>query len=181
MKRRCLVAAVLVAASLIVVGVVFGAMTCVLKIQEIPGESTVSKHEGEIDILAWSWGEAQAGTAGRSAGTAVKGAGKVQFQEFAFTTYMSKASVNLVKYCASGQPLKSAVLTCMRSGGKAPVDFITFKLSNSVVSSYKTGTPSSSDRFQDQFSLMPTRVDMEYKMQRPDQSVGPSLSTTVGN
>jgi type VI secretion system secreted protein Hcp len=181
MKQRWVIAAVLIAASIIMAGVVFGAMTCVLKIEEIPGESGVSKHEGEIDILAWSWGEAQAGAAGRSAGTAVKGAGKVQFQEFAFTMYMNKASVNLVKYCASGQPLKPAFLTCMKSGGKVPVDFITFKLSNSVVSSYKTGTPSSADRFLDQFSLMPTRVDMEYKMQRPDQSVGPSFSTTVGN
>lgn len=181
MKRSLVVAAVLLTTSLVMAGVVFGAMSCVLKIQEIPGESVVSKHEGEIDILTWNWGEAQAGTAGRSAGTVVKGAGKVQFQEFAFTMYMNKASVNLVKYCASGQPLKSAVLTCMKTGGKAPVDFITFKLSNSVVSSYKTGTLTSIDRFLDQFSLMPSIVEMLYKIQKADQSVGPSFSTTVGN
>jgi type VI secretion system secreted protein Hcp len=181
MKQRWVIAAVLVAALFIMTGVVFGAITCVLRIQEIPGESVALKHEGEIDILTWSWGEAQAGTAGRSAGTALKGAGKVQFQEFAFTMYLNKASVNLVKYGASGQPLKSAVLTCIRTGGKAPQDFLTFKLSNSVVSSYKAGTLAAGDRFVDQFSLMPARVDMEYKMQRPDQSVGTSFSTTVGN
>jgi type VI secretion system secreted protein Hcp len=181
MKRRWVVAAFLIVASVIMAGVVFGAMPCVLKIQEIPGESVVSKHEGEIDILAWSWGEAQAGTAGRSAGTVVKGAGKVQFQEFAFTMYLNKASVNLVKYCASQQPLKSAVLTCIKTGGKAPLDIIKFTLSNSVVSSYKAGALASGDRFVDQFSLMPAKVDMEYRAQKPDGTAGSSLSTTVGN
>jgi type VI secretion system secreted protein Hcp len=179
MKQRCVIAAVLIAASVIMAGVVFGAMSCVLKIQEIPGESVVSKHEGEIDILTWSWGEAQTGTAGRSAGAADKGAGKVQFQEFAFTMYLNKASVNLVKYCASGQPLKSAVLTCMKTGGKAQLEFIRFTLIDSVVSSYKTGTPTSYDRFIDQFSLMPKMVKMDYTTQKPDQSTGPSFSTTV--
>jgi type VI secretion system secreted protein Hcp len=180
MKRSWGFAAIAITASLIMVGVVFGAMNCVLKIQEIPGESVVSKHEGEIDILTWSWGEATAVTAGRSA-VAGAVAGRAQFQEFAFTMYMNKASVNLVKYCASGAPLKSAVLTCIKAGGKAPIDYVKFTLSNSVVSSYKAGTVSANDRYIDQFSLMPKTVQIDYTMQNVDQSKGPSFTTTVGN
>ena len=33
-----------------------------LKLGDVKGESKDSKHEGEIDVLSWSWGVSQTGT-----------------------------------------------------------------------------------------------------------------------
>ena len=50
MKRRWVVAALLIAASFIMAGAVFGgAVDYFLKIDEVKGESQDSKHSGQID------------------------------------------------------------------------------------------------------------------------------------
>ena len=82
-----------------------------LKVDGIAGESTDSKHKGEIDVLSWSWGETQSGSAGGGGGG---GAGKVQMQDLHVTSNMSKASPQLMLACASGQHIKSAILTGRR-------------------------------------------------------------------
>src|SRR5215207_8023678 len=105
-----------------------------LKIDGIAGESTDSKHKDEIDVQSWSWGETQSTPPGGGGG----GAGKVEMQDLHVTAKMSKASPQLMLACASGKHIKSAVLTGRR-GAKAPVEFLTFSLSDVLVSSYQTG------------------------------------------
>ncbi len=107
-----------------------------LKIDGISGESLDSKHKGEIDVESWSWGEANPTPPSGAGGGG--GAGKVQMQDFNFTTKFSKASPSLMLACASGKHLKSAVLTA-RKAGKEQLDFLTFSLSDVLVSAYQTG------------------------------------------
>ena len=70
-----------------------------LKIDGIDGESVDSKHAGAIEPLSFSWGLSQAGSFATGGGA---GAGKVQFQDFHFTSNTSKASPKLMLACASG-------------------------------------------------------------------------------
>ena len=49
-----------------------------IKIGDIVGESKDSKHGGEIDVLAWSWGMSQSGTMHVGGGG---GSGKVNIQD----------------------------------------------------------------------------------------------------
>ena len=107
-----------------------------LKIDSIPGESLDAKHKGEIDVQAWSWGENNPVPPSAPGGGG--GAGKVQMQDFNFTARMSKASPNLMLACASGKHFKSAVLTA-RKAGKPQAEFLTFSLSDVLVSAYQTG------------------------------------------
>lgn len=146
-----------------------------LKIDGIPGESSDSKHKGEIDVEAWSWGAVHpVGPAGGSG----SGAGKADFQDLGFTARFSKASPNLMLACASGKHLKSAILSARRQD-KSQAEFLTFSLSDVLVSSYQTGGAEGGDVVPvDSVSLNFSKIQIEYKEQKPDGSLGGS--TTVG-
>ena len=53
-----------------------------LKLDDVKGESKDSKHKEEIDVLAWSWGLSQSGSAHQGGGG---GAGKVAVQDISLT------------------------------------------------------------------------------------------------
>ena len=67
------------------------AVDFLLKINGVDGESKISGHEGEIDVLAWSWGMSQTGTMHVGGGG---GAGKVDVQDISLTKYVDKATPN---------------------------------------------------------------------------------------
>ena len=144
-----------------------------LKIDGIPGESLDSKHKDEIEVVAWSWGEANP-TAPGAPGTG-GGAGKVQMQDFTFTASTSKASPNLMLACASGKHFKHAVLTARRAGGKAQVEFLAFSLSDILVSAYQIGGAEGEVVPMDNVSLSFSKIQVEYRQQKPDGSLGTSV------
>jgi type VI secretion system secreted protein Hcp len=140
-----------------------------LKLDGIDGESADSKHKGEIDVESWSWGETQTGT---HVGGGGGGAGKVVMQDFHFVQKISKASPKLMLACATGQHIKEATLTCRKAGGKQEA-FLTVKMSDLLVSSYQTGGSGHSDIVPtDQISLNYSKIEFEYKEQKPDGSMG---------
>jgi type VI secretion system secreted protein Hcp len=139
-----------------------------LKLDGVDGESHDSKHKGSIDLESWSWGEAQSGT---HAGGGGGGAGKVHMQDFHFVMKINKASPKLMLACASGEHIKSAVLTC-RKAGKDQQEFLTVKMSDLLVSSYQTGGSGHGDIVPtDQISLNYSKIEFEYKPQKPDGSL----------
>jgi type VI secretion system secreted protein Hcp len=139
-----------------------------LKIDGIPGESTDAKHADEIDVEAWSWGESNAPPAGGGA------AGRVQVQDFAFTARLSKASPSLLLACASGKHLKSAVLSARREG-KGQGDFLTFSLSDVLVSSYQAGGSEAELGSLDSVSLNFSKIEVEYKQLKADGTLAGSI------
>lgn len=140
-----------------------------LKIDGIPGESTDKSHPNEIDVDSWSWGATQVGTSSGSGGGG--GAGKVSIQDFNFVAHTSKASPVLFLTCASGQHLKQAVLTARKSGG-TQADFLTLTMIDVLVSSYQiAGSETAETVPMDQVSLNFSKIQFEYKMQRPDGSL----------
>jgi type VI secretion system secreted protein Hcp len=143
-----------------------------LRIEGVPGESVDAKHKGEIDVESWSWGETQPAPAG-GAGSG-GGSGKVQMQDLHFTARVSKASPNLMLACASGKHFKSAVLTA-RKAGKEQLDFLTFSLSDVLVSAYQTGGAEGEVVPGDSVSLNFAKIQVEYKPQKPDGSLGASI------
>ena len=128
-----------------------------LKIDGIDGESTDSKHKGEIELASFSWGVSQSGQPGPGGGG---GAGKAQFQDFHFVARTTKASPKLFLACASGQHVKSALLTCRRAG-RDRFEFIKYKLSEVLVSSFVTGGSTPEEPL-DQVSLNFAKIEMEY-------------------
>ena len=140
-----------------------------LKIEGIDGESFDHKHKSSIDLHSWSWGETQSGTHASGGGG---GAGKVSMQDFSFSMHVNKSSPKLLLACATGEHIKSALLTC-RKAGKTQLEFLKIKLCDCLVSSYQTGGHGSGDIIPvDQVSLNFAKIEFEYYEQKPDGSGG---------
>jgi type VI secretion system secreted protein Hcp len=145
-----------------------------LKIDGIPGESEDAKHKGEIEVLSFSWGESSSGGHAGPGGGA--GAGKVAMQDLHFVARLSKASPALFLACANGKHLKSAVLT-VRKAGKGQQEYFVVKLTDVLVSSYQTGgSAHEPDGALDQASLGFARIEIEYRPQKPDGSLGTPIN-----
>jgi type VI secretion system secreted protein Hcp len=135
------------------------------KIGDIKGESTDSKHKGEIDILSFSWGVTNSGTIGGGGG----GAGKATFQDLSFTHSIDKASPLLLKACATGEHIKEATIT-QRKAGKGQQEYLIIKMNDIII----TGVSLSSSEgggSSENISMAFAKVDLEYKPQRPDGSL----------
>jgi type VI secretion system secreted protein Hcp len=139
-----------------------------LKLDGIKGESTADKHKDEIDIMSFSWGLTQAATAGFGGGA---GAGKVQMQDFHFTSKVSKASPQLFLSCASGKHIPTATITA-RKAGERQQDFLVIKMNDILISSYQASGSAGGDLPTDQFSLNFAQIEYTYTEQKADGSSG---------
>ena len=140
-----------------------------LKIDGIDGESADDKHKGEIEIESWNWGASQTGSHSAGGGG---GAGKVHMQDFHFVMKMNKASPKLLKACATGEHIPGAVFV-MRKAGKTQQEYAKFTLTDLLVASYQTGGSAKGDVVPlEQISLNYAKIEMEYKEQKADGSLG---------
>jgi type VI secretion system secreted protein Hcp len=138
-----------------------------LKIDGIEGESQDSKHAKEIELESFSWGESNHGSQAAAGGG---GAGKVQMQDFHFVMRVNKASPKLFLACANGEHIKSAVLTC-RKAGKEQQEFLKWKFTDLLISSYQTGGSHGDIIPMDQVSFNFAKIEVEYKGQKADGSL----------
>ena len=143
-----------------------------LKLDGIPGESTDAKHKGEIDVLAFSWGVSQAGSSGRGVGVS---AGKAIFEDLLVVALTSKASPKLWLACATGQHLKTAVLTC-RKAGQAQLEFLKITLTDVTITSYEIDS-SDEELPLDQVALAFAKVETEFVSQDPTGKAQPPVTT----
>ena len=109
-----------------------------LKIGDVKGECKDFEFKEWIEVLSWSWGASQLGTAGHGTGM---GASKVNLQDFHFTMHFCGASPELFLSCASGHHYPDATLVMRKPTGKegGQAKFLEFKFKDVMVSSYQTG------------------------------------------
>lgn len=90
-----------------------------LKLDGIDGQSVDGKHSNWIEVFEFSQGSVQNVTLAR--GTDVAGRG--QFEPFAFTHMVDKATPKLQKFCMSGQKIAKAEFQVCRAiaGEQTPV------------------------------------------------------------
>ncbi len=120
-----------------------------LKLNGISGESLDDKHAGEIDILAWSWGESNSGTTHMGGGG---GSGKVNIQDLSVTKWVDLASSSLLQACTKGTHITDATLT-IRKAGDTPLEFLVVTLTEVMVTSVSTGGSGGEDRLTENVSL----------------------------
>jgi type VI secretion system secreted protein Hcp len=139
-----------------------------IKFDGINGESVDAKHKDEIDVESWSWGESNTGTGGSGSGA---GTGRVTMQDFSFVMGLNRASVDLMKACATGQHIKTAALSATK-GGKSRQEYLTFKFHDVLVSSYQTGGSEDAAVPTDSVSFNFAKIEVEYRPQMADGSLG---------
>jgi type VI secretion system secreted protein Hcp len=136
---------------------------------EISGEAQDTKHKGEIDVLAWSWGMSQSGSFHSGGGG---GAGKASFQDISVTKWIDSSSAILMLYCANGDHFTNAKLT-VRKAGKKPLEYLIIEMEKVMVTSVSTGGSGGEDKLTENVSLNFAKVEVKYKEQKPDGTGGP--------
>jgi len=141
-----------------------------LKLEGIKGESQDSVHEGEIEILSWSFGETQSATAHEGTGST---GGRVSVQDMSFVKRADLATVPLMQYCTTGKTIPSGMLSCYKSAGDGSrVKYLEYDLTYVLVSSVQQGGSDGSEVPTDSFSLNFAEFKTTYKQQMPDGTEG---------
>jgi type VI secretion system secreted protein Hcp len=165
------IAGAVLAGSLMVAQSAVAALYMVAKIGDIKGESGATKHQGEIDILSYSWGVAQP-----NAKVGEQSAGKVgTVNALTLTKYVDAASPALFLGAAEGKMMPYAQFVVLKSAGKEPIEMIRIKLENVVVASVTTGQPTANDRLTETITLVFSAAEYTYTGQKADGSKGDSV------
>jgi type VI secretion system secreted protein Hcp len=139
-----------------------------MKLEGITGESKDSSHGGEIDVLAWSWGVSNSGSAHTGGGS---GAGKANFQDLSFTKYVDLSSTSLLLAAANGKHISKATLT-VRKAGEAPLEYMIISMTEVFVTSVSTGGSGGEDRLTENVSLNFAKIEYKYKEQSATGKAG---------
>jgi type VI secretion system secreted protein Hcp len=133
-----------------------------LKLKGIEGESVRKGHENEIDVLSFSYGATQSGTAHDGTGST---AGKANVQDLSITKKVDKSTPLLFGACLSGKHVDEAVLTCQKAGGDSKVAYLKVTLTQVLVTSISTGASASDDQVMETVSLNYATIKEEYTPQ----------------
>jgi type VI secretion system secreted protein Hcp len=142
-----------------------------LKIDGVDGESTDPKQKGSIAITEWTWGATQnIGVVSASGGT---GKSNAKVHELVVKAHMSAATTRLFMACASGEKFKTAELVCRKSG-KEQLVFYKITMSDVFVVNVRQGGGGAHGELtpMEDVTLSFAKVEMEYKAQKEDGSVG---------
>jgi type VI secretion system secreted protein Hcp len=145
-----------------------------IKIGDIKGESRDSKHKEEIDVLAWSWGMSNSGTAHLGGGA---GAGKVNVQDLSLTKYIDASSNALMMAACNGKHYPEAVLI-VRKAGEKPLEYIKITMNEVLITSLSTGGSGGEDRLTENVTLNFAKFKYEYIPQKADGSGDPAKTAT---
>lgn len=130
----------------------------------IKGESqsgTKAHAKDCIDVLAWSWGVSNSGTTHMGGGS---GAGKSNFQDLSVTAWYEKSTHELIKSCTKGTHHDKITLVC-RKAGDTPLEYITYILSDCLITSVSTGGSGGEDRLTVNFSINFGGFEIKYQTQ----------------
>lgn len=143
-----------------------------LKIEGVEGESEADSHKGEIEIAAFSIANAQVGSGGSGTGS---GTGKVKFEDMVFTARVNKSSPTIMLACSTGKHFPKAIFTA-RKAGEGQQDYLKITLTDVLVSGYQLQDQGDGDPVPlDVFTLNFAEIDVEYKAQNADGSLGGAI------
>jgi len=104
-----------------------------LTVDGVDGESQRSGHEGEIELIMFSFGASNPSSIGIGAGG---GIGAVDIHSFSFEKHTDAASAELFKACCAGNHFPTATVTLYKAGGTGgPLDYLIFEFEEVYVDS----------------------------------------------
>ena len=128
---------------------------------DVEGESQLKDFEGDIDILAWSWGMSQSGTFHMGSGG---GAGRANFQDLSVTKYIDKSSADLMYHCASGEHYGKVEVVVRKAGGEQ-MEYLRITMEKVMITSVSTGGSGGEDRLTENVSFNFAEVEVVYTPQ----------------
>lgn len=144
-----------------------------IKIGDIKGESTDDSHKDSIEVLSWSWGLSNAGSAHVGAGQGSPG--KVSVSDLTITKFLDMSTPPLIESCMKGSHIAKAVLTLRKpSGDGTPLEFFNITMESVYVTSVSESGAASSGLPMESVSLNFAKVKVEYKVQQETGASGPT-------
>ncbi len=128
---------------------------------DIKGETLDDKKKEEIDVLAWSWGASNSGTAHVGGGA---GAGKANFQDVSVTLWFEKSTPELLKFTTLGNHIDKCVLTCRKAGGEQ-MEFIVLTMERCLITAVSFGGSGGEDRLTINVSINFGKFELLYNEQ----------------
>ena len=145
-----------------------------LEIDGVKGEARDKAHKEKIDILAWSWGVSNSGSAHVGGGM---GAGKANVQDISVTKYIDKSSPDIMLACCNGKHYGSAQLI-VRKAGENPLEYLTISMTDVLITAVSTGGSGGEDRLTENVTLNFAKVKVDYKEQTAKGTVGATPTFT---
>jgi len=145
-----------------------------LKLTNIKGEALDAKHPNEIEVLSWSFGASQEGSAHGGTGS---GTGKVRIQDLTITHYVDTASVDLLKHLTTGKHIDEGMLTVRKAGGKH-LEYLKIKMQQVIVSHISNGGGAGQDRITENVTLNFRKFTQIYTAQDDKGNAKPSSDFT---
>lgn len=142
-----------------------------LTIEGVSGESKREGHEGEIEIISFSFGAHNPSSVGTGGGG---GTGTVNLSSFSIMKKSDAASAELFQHCCDGEHFPTGTLTLYKSGGGGgPLDYLVYKFEEMYVTSIQWsgadgGDPVPHESVDFDFG----RVEITYAEQNPDGTRG---------
>jgi type VI secretion system secreted protein Hcp len=103
-----------------------------LKIEGVAGESLDHKHKGEIDVLSWSWGASQSGSAAHGSE-----GGKLSVMDFHFVKLIDKATPKILIGLLTAKQFLKATFTGRKRGQTE--EFLKYEFNDLLISSHTGG------------------------------------------
>lgn len=146
-----------------------------LKIEGVEGDSVKEGHDGEIDVISWSWDMSQEGLAHIGKGA---GGGKVSVGDVQIAKRIDQASPSLMMKCCKGEHIPSAKLVVERAGGDKPLPYMEMEMKKVFVTMI---SPSISDSDTEGHEMISLNFESyEIKVTAQTESGGSGATATAG-
>jgi type VI secretion system secreted protein Hcp len=142
-----------------------------LKLDGVTGEAKDKVHGKEIDLLSWTWGMANEGSAHNGGGA---GTGKVNVQDVSLTKFIDSSSPKLMLACCKGTHFENALIT-VRKAGEKPLEYVKVKMEKVFITNVNTGGSDNSDRLTENLILNFGKVSVDYIPQKNDGTGGTAI------
>jgi len=145
-----------------------------LKLTNIKGEALDSKHKDEIEVLSWSFGASQTGSAHLGTGS---GTGKVAIQDLTVTHYVDTSSTDLLKHLTNGKHIDEGMLVVRKAGG-THLEYLKIKMIQVMVTHISNGGGAGQDRVTENVTLNFRKFTQIYTPQDDKGNAKPSSEFT---
>lgn len=136
-----------------------------LKIDGVKGETQRKGHEGEVEVLAWSFGGSNTSSVGVGGGG---GAGKANLQDISVTKWVDASSPALFQAMCSGKHFPKGTLAVYKAAGEKALQYLTLEFEEMFPTSVSTGGSGGEDRLTENVTFSFGKVTVKYLEQKAD-------------
>lgn len=137
------------------------ALDVFVKIGSLESESEDKEFNKWIDVLSWSWGGTQSGTARAGGGM---GGGKVDLQDFTFTKRTDMVSPKLWLHLCTGKHFDKVEFKVRKAGGE-PFVYLEGEFTDCIITGISTGGAGGDDLTMENVSLNFKKFKLKYHKQ----------------